>query len=241
MYRYIKAKGAKVFINGDDELLFQLAFDNDKITYGCKKLYDTIGNDLTNSGDLVRLKFTTRYGEKDWNKIDLIETQIIGTYNFINCLAAAAVGNYFKVDALMIKQALESYQPNMNRSQLFKTKSNTLILDAYNANPNSMQVAIENFAGYKAQHKVVILGDMFELGDHSDIEHLRIIEQLKELAFEEVILVGEHFYKLNTKGFVTFKSTAECRDYLGKQHYAEKTVLIKGSRGMKMEILQEVL
>lgn len=241
MYRYLKAKNAKVFINGDDEVLFQLAFDNDKITYGCKKLYDTIGKDLTNNADMVKLKFTTRYGEKDWNKIDLIETQIIGTYNFINCLAAAAVGNYFKVDSSAVKSALETYQPNMNRSQLFKTKTNTLILDAYNANPNSMQVAIENFAGYKAPHKVVILGDMFELGEHSEVEHQRIIEQLKEHSFDEVILVGEHFYKLNTKGFVTFKSTAECHDYLAKQQYAAKTVLIKGSRGMKMEILQEVL
>ncbi|WP_317900184.1 UDP-N-acetylmuramoyl-tripeptide--D-alanyl-D-alanine ligase [Aurantibacillus circumpalustris] len=245
LYKFLKNSNAKAFINGDDEVLFELAFENDKITYGTKKLYDLIGKDCTN-GDNVSFKMTTRYGDKDWNKHETIHTQIIGNYNFINCLASACVGNFFKVNDKQIKEALEQYVPDMNRSQLVKTKSNTIILDAYNANPNSMKVAIENFATYKAENKLLLLGDMYELGEYSIEEHQRIIDLLKEKKFKNVILVGEEFFKLSEGnpiaiGYKNFRTTLECKDYLQKAKVSENTVLIKGSRGMKMEILQEVL
>jgi UDP-N-acetylmuramoyl-tripeptide--D-alanyl-D-alanine ligase len=240
MYRYIKSKQGKVFINGDDEVLYELAFENDKITYGTKKLYDVIGKD-TSKNETVSLKYTTRYGEKDWNKLPEINTQIVGSYNFINCLAAACVGNYFKVDEQLIKKALENYLPNMNRSQLVKTSRNTLLLDAYNANPNSMKAAIENFATYQSSNKLLLLGDMFELGDYSAEEHKKILELLKEKKLDNVVLVGEQFFKTNDNSFQRFKTTAECKDYLEKQGVSGATILIKGSRGMKMETLQEVL
>ncbi len=247
LYRYLKAHHNQTFINGDDDMLHDLALDNDKITYGCKKLYDVIGKDFTKSETLpagqagVSLKFTTRYGAKDWNKLPLINTQMVGGYNFINCLTAAAVGHYFHVTDEQIKQALEEYVPNMNRSQLVKTNSNTILLDAYNANPNSMKVAIENFANYKAESKLVLLGDMFELGEFSKEEHLKIAELLKEKKLTNVILVGEEFFKQTQNDFLKFKTTEECKDYLKKQGVTAATVLIKGSRGMKMETLQEVL
>src|SRR5690606_26885072 len=119
LYTHLKNKNAKVFVNGDDEVLINMAFNNDKITYGCKKLYDVIGKDFSNA-ETVSLKFTSRYGEKDFSKIPLIITQITGVYNFINCLAAACVGDFFKVSAQDIKNALEAYVPDMNRSQLVK-------------------------------------------------------------------------------------------------------------------------
>jgi UDP-N-acetylmuramoyl-tripeptide--D-alanyl-D-alanine ligase len=240
LYDFLKAHTGKAFINSDDEVLNTLAFENDKISYGCKKLYDVIGKDLTMT-DTVTFKMTTRYGEKDWNKIEAITTQIIGNYNFINCLAASCVGHYFKVEDVLIKQALEEYVPDMNRSQLIKTKRNTIILDAYNANPNSMKVAIENFATYKAEKKLLLLGDMFELGDYSADEHKKVIDLLKVNEFKNVVLVGEAFYKLSEKEFVNFRTTAECKEYLDGENISNSTVLIKGSRGMKMEILQEVL
>lgn len=240
LYKFLKTVNGKTFINGDDEVLYELAFENDKITYGCKKLYDVIGRDVT-KGETVSFKYTTRYGTKDWNQLDEITTQIIGNYNFINCLAATCVGNYFKVEDQHIKEALESYLPNMNRSQLVKTERNTLILDAYNANPNSMKAAIENFAGYKSDHKLVLLGDMFELGDYSMEEHQKLIDLLKEKNMKDVVLVGEEFYKLPGTEFQKFKSTVECKAYLEKKAVVGNTILIKGSRGMKMEILQEVL
>jgi len=245
LYRFLKSRGGKAFINGDDEVLYALAFENDKITYGSKKLYDVIGKDYTRD-ETVSFKITTRYGGKDWSKIDMINTRIIGNYNFINCLAAACVGNYFKVEDVLIKEALENYLPNMNRSQLVKTSRNILILDAYNANPNSMKAAIENFAGYKAECKLLLLGDMFELGEYSSEEHQKLVDLIRENNFTDVILVGDEFYKLQDSdpiaiGFKKFKTTAECREYLQKKNISGNTVLIKGSRGMKMETLQEVL
>jgi len=240
LYRYLKATHGKVFINGDDEILHDLALDNDKITYGCKKLFDVIGKDV-NKSETVSLKFTTRYGDKDWNKLPAIDTKIIGAYNFINCLAAAAVGHYFHVPDEEIKNALEEYLPNMNRSQLIKTDSNTILLDAYNANPNSMKAAIENFANYPAQKKLLLLGDMFELGEYSAEEHKKIIDLLKEKKLDDVILVGEEFFKIEESEFKKFKTTDECKQFLEQHRVRETAVLIKGSRGMKMENLGEVL
>jgi len=240
LYKFLKLRNHKTFINGDDDVLYALAFENDKITYGCKKLYDVIGKNVGNA-ETVNFKFTSRYGEKDWNKLPTIYTQITGAYNFINCLAAACVGHYFKVEDHLIKEALEEYLPAMNRSQLVKTDKNIILLDAYNANPNSMKAAIENFASYKAVNKLVLLGDMFELGDYSQEEHQHVIGLLAENKFENVILVGEEFYKTSSNNYIKFKTMNECKSYLQKNNVIKNTVLIKGSRGMKMEALQEVL
>lgn len=239
LYKYIKTKNGKVFVNGDDEVLYELAFNNDKITYGCKKIYDVIGKDCT-IAETVSMKFTTRYEEKDFNKLPIINTQIVGAYNFINCLAAACVGNYFKVENTDVKDALENYLPNMNRSQLVKTGRNTILLDAYNANPNSMTAAIENFANYKSDKKLLLLGDMFELGEYSHEEHQKIVNLLREKKLKDVVLVGNEFFKLDNE-FKRFKTTQECLSYLKELHVTENTILIKGSRSMKMEILQEAL
>jgi UDP-N-acetylmuramoyl-tripeptide--D-alanyl-D-alanine ligase len=240
LYKFLRSKHGKAFVNGDDEVLYGLAFENDKITYGCKKLYDVIGKDCADS-DTVRFKYTTRYGIKEWGKIEVVATQIIGSYNFINCLAAACVGNYFKVDDRLIKEALENYTPNMNRSQFVKTKTNTIILDAYNANPNSMKAAIENFSKYNSEHKLVLLGDMFELGEYSKEEHKKVVDLLRENGLKNALLVGEEFFNLPDPGYKRFKTITECRNFLQKNAVMGNTILIKGSRGMKMETLQEVL
>ena len=240
LYKFLKTKDGEVFINGDDDVLHDLAVDNDKVTYGCKKLYDVIGKDFTKT-ETVSFKYTTRYGEKDWNKLPQINTQIIGNYNFINCLTAVSVGHYFKVEDSLIKEALENYVPQMNRSQLVKTEHNTIILDAYNANPNSMKVAIENFANYPSVNKLVLLGDMFELGEYSANEHQMIIDLIIEKKLNSTIFVGQEFFKLNPTEFKTFKTTAECKTYLSQLNIKNNTVLIKGSRSMKMEMLQETL
>lgn len=240
LYKYLKQTNGKVFVNGDDDVLNNLGLENDKITYGCKKLYDVIGKDFTNS-ETVSFKYRTRYGDLDWNKFIMIQTQIIGSYNFINCLAACCIGNYFKVDEGQIKFALENYVSNNNRSQLVKTEKNTLILDAYNANPNSMRAAIENFSKFKATEKIVLLGDMFELGEFSAEEHQKIIDLLLELNFNNVVFVGEEFFKCDTKKFPHFKTTDECKVYLTAKKISNNAILIKGSRGMKMETLKEIL
>lgn len=240
LYKFLKTVDGEVFINGDDDVLHDLAVNNDKVTFGCKKLYDVIGKDFTKT-ETVSFKFTTRYGEKDWSKLPQINTQIIGNYNFINCLTAVSVGHYFKVDDTLIKEALENYVPQMNRSQLVKTEHNIIILDAYNANPNSMKVAIENFANMVAQNKLVLLGDMFELGEYSAEEHQKVIDLIIDKKLNNTVFVGQEFYKLNPTTFKTFKTTEECKAYLSELNIKNNNVLIKGSRSMKMEVLQETL
>jgi UDP-N-acetylmuramoyl-tripeptide--D-alanyl-D-alanine ligase len=240
LYKYLQKKHCKVFTNGDDEVLHELAKDNDKISYGTTKLYDTIGKNFT-EGETVAFKWTTRYGDKDWNKLPLVKTQITGKYNFINCLAAVCVGQHFLVEANDINEALSTYVPAMNRSQMVKTQTNSILLDAYNANPNSMKAAIENFADYKADQKWLLLGDMFELGEYSKAEHQAVVDLLNSKKLTDVILVGNEFAALQNNPFKTFKTTQECMDHLKAHQIKNATVLIKGSRGMRMETLQEVL
>ena len=238
LYRYLKTKGRKAFVNGDDDVLASLAFENDKITYGCKRLYDVIGKYLP--APTVTFKYTTRYGEKDWNKRSAVATQIHGSYNFINCLAAVCVGIYFKLPEESIREALENYVPGMNRSQIVNTKRNILILDAYNANPDSMAAAIENFTDGRDDNKLLLIGDMFELGSHSQQEHESIVDLLKRKNLNNVILVGKEFSDIKSD-FKKFATTEECLNYLKKNEISGMRILIKGSRGMKMEQLQEAL
>jgi UDP-N-acetylmuramoyl-tripeptide--D-alanyl-D-alanine ligase len=240
LFAYIRAKGAKVVVNGDDDVLSEMAFNHNQITFGCKKLYDLIGKDCTDS-ETVSFKFTTRYGEKDFTKLPVVKTQIIGHYNLNNCLAAACIGNYFEVSDAEIKEALENYVPDMNRSQLVKTKNNTLILDAYNANPNSMKAAIDNFAQYPAEHKLVLLGDMFELGEYAAAEHQQVVDLLLSHGIKEVMLVGKEFCALKSVPYTQFASTESCLEALQQRALSGFTVLIKGSRSMKMETLQQAL
>jgi UDP-N-acetylmuramoyl-tripeptide--D-alanyl-D-alanine ligase len=239
MYRYIGSKGGKVFINADDPVLQEMAEDNDKITYGTTKLYDVIGKQF-NENEFVSFKWTTRYGEKDWNKLPMVRTHIIGHYNFINLLCAVCVGNYFKVQDEKINEALAEYIPTMNRSQLEKTANNTLILDAYNANPSSMKAAIENFAALRADGKLLVLGDMFELGEYAAEEHQKIIQLLRDKKLRDVILLGQEFSKAAGNNYKTFLKTEECLNWLKQDPFKNRTVLIKGSRGMKLELLKEV-
>ncbi len=240
MYRFIASKNGKIFVNGDDDVLVNLAGNNHKITYGTTKIFDVIGK-AVNTDEYVSFKWTSRYGEKDWNKLPLVKTKIIGHYNFINLLCATCVGNYFKVEDSLINEALSEYTPNMNRSQLERTNHNTLILDAYNANPSSMKVAIENFSSLDAKDKLLIIGDMFELGEYAAEEHKKVVDLISEKRIEQVILIGSEFKKAAANHFITFATTNEALDYLKGHQPKEKTILIKGSRGMKLEILKDVL
>ena len=154
-------------------------------------------------------------------------------YNYHNALCAACVGNFFKVEEALINQAIQEYIPNNNRSQLQKTNQNTLILDYYNANPSSMLVAIENFATMEAGSKMLILGDMLELGSESVQEHLAIIKLLQEKKLSDYLLIGKIFSSLQKeKSFVTSK---EAGVYLMSHPVKDKTILIKGSRGIALE------
>ncbi len=163
-----------------------------------------------------------------------IDTQLVGAYNFPNVLAAVAVGQYFQAPPELIKSAIESYTPTNSRSQLIKKDSNTIILDAYNANPSSMRAAIENFAAIRADNKVLLLGGMMELGPESLQEHQGIIDLLQQYHWKDVVLVGGDFMKLDHP-FKKMANASEAGEWLKAQGFTNTHFLIKGSRSMQME------
>ena len=163
-----------------------------------------------------------------------LQTKLIGDYNLPNVLAAVTVGKTFKVPEEKIKAAIENYEPSNSRSQLIVKGSNNIVLDAYNANPSSMRLAIENFARLQATDKILILGAMAELGPESLTEHQQIISLIQQNIWKQVVLVGGDFFKMDHP-FLKFANSNETRTWWQQQKFENSHVLIKGSRSMKME------
>lgn len=211
-----------------------------KIFYGENSEFDVYGKQFTTS-EFVEFKWNTK--NKSLESQSLVKTHMFGHYNFINLLCAACIGNYFKVSENDINEALAGYIPEMNRSQVKKTKTNTVILDAYNANPSSMSLAISNFQKQDLGSKIVILGDMLELGDYSKIEHQKILTQLEVSDFKKIYLVGVQFLSFNDRfrNYMFFKTVDELQEFLKNNNISDSTVLIKGSRGVRLEKIVELL
>ncbi len=241
LYNFIRQKKGKVFVNADNKLLQKLSEGMDKITFGTLKGADYIG-EFVESNPFVKLKCKAKNDTQSIDEKPIITTQLIGNYNFENILAAACIGHYFDVSGEQIKQGLENYVPSNNRSQVMQTQSNLLLLDAYNANPSSMHAAIENFAQMNQPNKMVILGDMLELGADSEKEHDIIITLLHKKNITNLLLVGPFFKEsgksINAK---TFSNSDEAVAYLKQNPVKNTTILIKGSRGIKLEKVVEVL
>ncbi|PZR26276.1 MAG: UDP-N-acetylmuramoylalanyl-D-glutamate--2,6-diaminopimelate ligase [Citrobacter freundii] len=164
----------------------------------------------------------------------LIKTQLVGDYNLPNVLAAVTAGKLFKVPDALIKKSIEEYTPSNSRSQLIERGSNKIILDAYNANPSSMRLAIENFARLHATDKVLMLGGMMELGDESIQEHVSIIDLIQQYPWKAVALVGGDFLKVQHP-FLRFENADQARQWWQEQHFENTYFLVKGSRSMQME------
>ena len=227
LYNYCRINGKKIFVNGDDELLVGLSNGMDRILYG-KLAENDVRASFIYADPLLSL---------EW-KNHKIDTQLVGEYNFHNVLAAITVGDYFSVPEAQICQAISEYTPQNNRSQLTKTKSNTLIIDAYNANPSSMELSIRNFAKINFDNKLPVLGDMFELGSNSIQEHQKIIELVKSLEFKNAIFVGKAFYSFSFENYLNFdffQSTNELSEYLKINKIKNHTILLKASRGVQLE------
>lgn len=231
LYQFIRNKKMKVFVNAENELLLLHSSDIEKITYGISdKAYCSC--QFADANPFLKLKYEN----------EIISSQLIGKYNFENITAAICIGKYFGVDVKQIKDAIESYVPSNNRSQVVKTKTNTLILDAYNANPTSMEAAIRNFSGAQFPNKMLILGDMRELGKFSKEEHKKIIELVQKKKFVKVILVGSEFCEVEKMpAYEFFKNSDEAAAWLKKNPIHNASILIKGSRGIKLEKVVEYL
>ena len=201
------------------------------IKYGTKENDHVIGNVFSNEPFLqVEILQGLDNG--------IIKTQLVGDYNLPNVLAAVTVGKFFEIPESKIKSAIEDYTPSNSRSQLVEKGSNKIILDAYNANPSSMKLAIENFARNKSKDKILMLGAMAELGKESLQEHQLIIDLIKKYQWKEVALVGGDFLKLSHP-FLSFDNSSQAKDWFVKQGLENSTILVKGSRSMQMEKVLE--
>ena len=220
LYEFINNNKGHLFVNAGDELLLSLSKGISQITYG--KLGDVFGL-ITDITPLLSIKYNN----------EIINSHLIGDFQFDNILLAICIGNYFNVSTQNIKRSIENYIPTNNRSQLVKTKKNTLILDAYNANPSSMKAMLNSFANQQYKDKLCILGDMLELGEESNKEHLEIIKLTNELELD-CIFVGEIFHSL-TKN--SFKNKQELVKYIQGNNIHKRTILLKGSRGIGLEQL----
>ena len=231
LYRYLATKNATIFVKDNNNILI------DKIPSKCQRI---LYGELKDSNYVIKSN-----GAQPFVKILLYETQIqsqlIGDYNFDNIALSIAVGMEFGVETINIKEAIESYVASNNRSQIIKTNANTIILDAYNSNPMSLEKAIQNLENIKHKNKVMILGDMFELGKETNIEHQKIIDKCLKSEVSNVFLVGKIFNAINNTNYNSFDNTGDLIKLLKTQSIEDAFILIKGSRGMKLEQVVECL
>jgi UDP-N-acetylmuramoyl-tripeptide--D-alanyl-D-alanine ligase len=235
LFQYLSDNNGIVFINNDNSTLKTMAQE--------RKVKNIISYGQDDSNFLsVQLKNTSPFLSVEW-KVEgtnkhLAHSNLPGTYNFENIAAAICFGAFFKLSPEQINKGISDYKPVNYRSQILKTEKNIIICDYYNANPSSMIVALENLEDTEANSKVLILGDMFELGVESAKEHQLILEKALSTKANRRILIGEEFFKLHSKnGAEFYKNTADVEKALQENPIEGSTVLLKGSRGMKLEIL----
>ncbi len=229
LYAYLKEANKTIFVNTNDAIQVKKSKGIKTITFGKTAADYTIKFIAANP-------FVTVKEAKQ-----IIESKLIGSYNYNNIAAAIAIGKYFKIPENLLKKAIENYQPTNNRSQIIHTNTNKIILDAYNANPSSMQSALNNLIQLEAKNKVAILGDMFELGNYAEKEHQYIADLVSKSDFKMTYLVGENFAK--TK--ITSNNIQQCKTYDDFKKVFQKlndaTILIKASRGMALERVLDLI
>ena len=236
LYDYLRErKNSTIFIHHDNLYLRNMARGLNLISYGSADELYVNGHVTGNSPYLI---FEWRAG-KDGESTE-VKTQLIGEYNFANALAAVTIGHFFEVASEKIDAALREYTPQNTRSQLKQTADNTLIIDAYNANPTSMQASISNFRNMEVENKMLILGDMRELGKDGPKEHQKIADFLAECGFKDVMLVGEQFAAAK-HNFPTYPDAPAVIEVLQKSKPHGKTILIKGSNGIKLSTVIDYL
>lgn len=235
LYKYLKESGGQAFVHYENADLMGYAADiRAAVYYGESKEADCVGR-LLDADWHLRFQWENSY--RLMLRAPQIETRLYGRYNFVNLLAAACIGRYLSVPYQKINEALSTYAPANNRSQLLEIGTNRIILDAYNANPHSMQAAIDNLAGIRSTQKIAVLGDMFELGEAADEEHRALLNLMREKGITRALLCGDLFGKC-AADFPEFHFYPDLNSLKAQQPldaFADATILIKGSRGMAME------
>ncbi len=233
IYNYLINNNKLAFYNTEDDIqVDKLKSYNNKIGFGTKDS-ENINYTLLNTTPFIVLSTNNTQ----------INSNLIGEYNFTNICAACTIGTYFKIDNATIKNGIENYVPNNNRSQILKKGNHKIILDAYNANPSSMTAALNHFESIPKTNKIVFLGDMFELGKTAPKEHQNILNKALTLNLNKIILIGEHFYhcKTESENVLQYKSFKDFKGHFTNLNTKDTLILIKGSRGMALERILEEL
>ena len=231
LYNFFRKTNGTAFVNADDTLQVKKSQDLKRITFGSNKA-DYLIN-LLEANPYVSIAFND----------EIITSKMIGTYNYSNIAFAVTIGSYFNVALQDIKYAIGNYTPSNNRSQIIEKESNTILLDAYNANPSSMKVALDNFVTLPKKNKIIFLGDMFELGKFAKEEHQNIVDYLEASIIKNIFLVGKNFLATNISSDKIKKYT-DLKSLVANENISKiknATILIKGSRGMQLERLVDYL
>ena len=231
LYDDLRKRGKKIFLNAFDEDLLQMAQERGFALWEDALPY--VEGRVSQVNPFVEMQWRAE-DDAPWHTV---KTNLIGAYNIANLRAAVTIGLHFGITPEQINHALEAYQPTNSRSELRQVGSNRLIVDAYNANPSSMSAALTNFSFFEDEHKMVILGDMRELGEESLQEHKKIVDKLAEMDLERIWLVGEEFGKVAKEGMRVFKNVDEVKAALKEEPVSNCTILIKGSNSTKLHQL----
>lgn len=237
LYEYLKSSNGLIFINVDEAHLSEMVGDYNQVyAYSAKDNFKS-GAQVNVTNRIDGLEFQIRQG----NSISNCRLNLFGTYNAPNILAALNIGHYFSIPLPAMLEAIKQYVPDDRRSQVVETNRNTVILDAYNANPSSMLEAVNAFCDSDSRTKVMILGDMFELGKDTGEFHQLIVDHINSKFEGVLLLVGEHFSHTRTKKATVFRNREDLETYLKEHPVNDRYILIKGSRGMALESLIPIL